>query len=456
MKNKWLYITLGIVLLLIIFAVVGKKQGWVGKSGVEKVATEKVSRRTITETITASGKITPQTEVKLSSEVSGEVIELLVKEGDSVRKGQLLITINPAIYESMVTQYDAGVNQFKANSASSKANVIQAKATMDNAKISFERNKKLHDEKVISDAEFEAARLQYEQAQANYQTVIQQQNAAGFNVKSAEAQLKQAKDNLLKTKLYAPMDGIVSLVNVKLGERVVGTAQMAGTELIRIADLANMQAEVDVNENDVLRIAVGDTAEIEVDAYLKKKFKGVVTQIGYSSTNSIQQVITTSQATNFPVKIAIIKESYAELVRPEIGLLFPFRPGMSATVDIKTEQRNNVLVVPIQSVTSREEKDIKAMDEDFGKTTTGKKAEKESAKNELQEIVWVTANNQVTARTVKTGIQDANYIEILEGLKEGEKVVKAPFKLISKTLRDGDLVQEVNETELFKDTKVDE
>lgn len=392
MKNKWLYITLGIVLLLIIFAVVGKKLGWVGKSGVEKVAIEKVSRRTITETITASGKITPQTEVKLSSEVSGEIIELLVREGDSVRKGQLLITINPSIYESMVTQYDAGVNQFKANSASSKASVIQAKATMDNAKISFERNKKLHDEKVISDAEYEAAKLQFEQAEANYQTIIQQQNAAGFNVKSAEAQLKQAKDNLLKTKLYAPMDGIVSLVNVKLGERVVGTAQMAGTELIRIADLANMQAEVDVNENDVLRIAIGDTAEIEVDAYLKKKFKGVVTQIGYSSTNSIQQVISTSQATNFPVKIAIIKESYAELVKPEIGLMFPFRPGMSATVDIKTEQRDNVLVVPIQSVTSREEKDIKAMDEDFGKTTTAKKAEKEGSKNELQEIVWVTGN----------------------------------------------------------------
>jgi HlyD family secretion protein len=456
MKGKWLYITLGVVASLIAVAIIGKKQGWIGNSGVEKVAVEKVGRRTITETVTASGKISPQTEVKLSSEVSGEVIELMVKEGDSVKKGQLLITINPAIYESMVTQYDAGVNQFKANSASSKANVLQAKATRDNAKISLDRNKKLHDDKVISDAEYEAAKLQFEQADASYQTIIQQQNAAGFNVKSAEAQLKQAKDNLLKTKLYAPMDGIVSLVNVKLGERVVGTAQMAGTELIRIADLANMQAEVDVNENDVLRIAVGDTAEIEVDAYIKKKFKGVVTQIGYSSTNSIQQVLSTSQATNFTVKIAIVKESYADLIKPEIGMYFPFRPGMSATADIQTEKREGIIVVPIQSVTSREEKDIKAMDADYGKTTAAQKTAKEGDKKDLKEIVWIVANNMVTAREVKTGIQDANYIEITEGLKEGEKVVKAPFKLISKTLRTGDLVSEVDEKDLFKDSKEEE
>lgn len=455
MKSNRILLILGVlVAVLLIFAVVGKKKGWIGKGNTEQVAVDKAAKRSLVETVTASGKINPETEVKLSSEVSGEVIELNVQEGDSVRKGQLLCVINPNIYEAVVTQANASVNQFKANLASSKSNLIQVQAAYDQAKRNFDRNKQLHTDKVVSDAEFEAAKLQLDQTKANYEAAQEQVNASSFSVNSAEAQLKQAQDNLSKTKIHAPISGIVSLVNVKLGERVVGTAQMAGTEIIRIADLANMQAEVDVNENDVLRISLGDTADIEVDAYIKKKFKGVVSQISYSATNTVGQVISTSQATNFTVKIKLVKQSYADLIHPEIGKRFPFRPGMSTTVDIKTESRDNVLTVPIQSVTTRAEKDLKEKDEDFAKTTKANTATTD--KKELKEIVFVAAaNGKAEAREVKTGIQDANYIEIVSGLKEGEQVVKAPFKLISKTLKDGDAIKVVDEKELFKDADSD-
>ena len=449
MKNKVL-ISLGVLVLLLIgFAVLGKKKGWIGKGEQLEVAVEKSANRSIIETVTASGKINPQTEVKLSSEVSGEVIQLNVQEGDSVVKGKLLCVINPSIYEAIVTQTLASVNQAKASLASSRASSIQAKAAYDNAKRNFDRNQSLYNDKVISEMEFEGSKLQYEQAEANYSTAKEQVNAASFSVQSAEAQLSQAIDNLAKTKIFAPMSGIVSLVNVKLGERVVGTAQMAGTEIIRIADLANMQAEVDVNENDVLRIALGDTAEIEVDAYLKKKFIGVVSQISYSATNTISQAISSSQATNFTVKMNILKDSYADLIKPELGKRFPFRPGMSATVDIKTETKTNILTVPIQSVTTREAGQL-----DESKAKTAKKDEDE--KKDLREIVFVVAGGKVTAKEVKTGLQDANYIEILSGLAPGEEVVKAPFKLISKTLKNGDIIKVVDEKDLFKDEEKEE
>lgn len=453
MKNNKFLLGLGIALaILLIVAVVGKKQGWIGKGNTLELAVEKSAKRSLVETVTASGKINPQTEVKLSSEVSGEVIQLNVHEGDSVKKGKLMAVINPAIYEAIVTQATASVNQLKATLSSAKATVIQAKASYEQAKRNFDRNNQLHNDKVISDAEFETAKLSFDQADANYQTAQEQVNAAGFSVSSAEAQLKQANDNLKKTTIYAPIDGIVSLVNVKLGERVVGTAQMAGTEIIRIADLNNMQAEVDVNENDVLRISLGDTADIEVDAYVKKKFKGVVTQVSYSSTSSTQAVISTSQATNFTVKIKLLKESYADLIKPELGKLFPFRPGMSATVDIKTAAKENVLTVPIQSVTTREEKDLKEKDEEYAKSVKATKTQA-SDKKEVKEIVFVVENGKVKAKPVTTGIQDASYIEIISGVNEGESIVKAPFKLISKTLKDGDAVKVVDEKDLFKETE---
>jgi HlyD family secretion protein len=452
MKNNKIIIALVVVLAaLIIAAVAGKKMGWIGGNNIQEVAVEKATKRSLIETVTASGKINPQTEVKLSSEVSGELIELNIHEGDSVKKGQLLCVVNPAIYESVVTQATASVNQVKANLASSKASVIQAKANFEQAKRNFDRNKQLHDDKVISDAEFETSKLSFDQANANYETAQEQVNAATFTVSSSEAQLKQAQDNLKKTKIYAPINGIISLVNVKLGERVVGTAQMAGTELIRIADLNNMQAEVDVNENDVLRITLGDTADIEVDAYVKKKFKGVVSQISYSSTNSVQ-TINATQATNFTVKIKLLKDSYTDLIKPEIGKKYPFRPGMSTTVDIKTESRSNVLTVPIQSVTTREQKDLKQKDEDYAKTAKAQK-NTDSGKKDVKEIVFTVEKGKVKATEVKTGIQDANFIEVISGLNENDEVVKAPFKLISKTLKDADAVKVVEEKDLFKDKK---
>lgn len=450
MKKNKLIVVLGVaVVVLMVFAVIGKKRGWIGNGNIKEVAVDKSALRSLVETVTASGKINPQTEVKLSSEVSGEVIQLSVKEGDSVKRGKLMAVINPAIYEAIVNQATASVNQLKANHAGARANVIQAKASFDQAKRNFDRNQQLHNDKVISDAEFETVKLQFDQASANFETAQEQVNAAAFSVSSAEAQLKQANDNLKKTNIYAPIDGIVSLVNVKLGERVVGTAQMAGTEIIRIADLNNMQAEVDVNENDVLRISLGDTADIEVDAYIKKKFKGVVTQVSYSSTSSTQAVVSTSQATNFTVKIKLLKDSYADLIQPQAGKLFPFRPGMSTTVDIKTAAKNNVLTVPIQSVTTREEKELTETDQDYAKQAKANHKQT-GIKKGVSEIVFVVAKGKVIAKPVSTGIQNATYIEITSGLKEGEEVVKAPFKLISKTLNDGDAVKVVDEKDLFK------
>lgn len=446
-NNKLIFTLLGLFALLIIVAVVGKKAGWIGKGNIPEVAVEKAEKRTVTETVTASGKINPQTEVKLSSEVSGEVIQLYVKEGDSVKKGTLLCVINPAIYESVVIQASASMNQTKANLASARANEIQMQAAWDQAKRNFERNKKLYQDKVISEAEYEAAKLQYDQAGSNYSSAAEQVNAADFTVKNAAAQLQQAQDNLLKTKIYAPISGIVSLVNVKLGERVVGTAQMAGTEIIRVADLDNMQAEVDVNENDVLRISVGDTAEVEIDAYPKKKFKAVVSQISYSATNSLSQV-STSQATNFTVKMNLLASSYVELVNVEAGRKYPFRPGMSATVDIKTEQRTDVLTVPIQSVTTREQKDLAQSDDDLKRT--GKIKTTDGGKD-LEEIVFVVVNGKAVAKKVSTGIQNTSHIEIIAGVQPGDEIVKAPFKLISKTLNDGDMVKVVDESALFSE-----
>ncbi len=449
-SNRLIIILVAIIAVLLIVAVVGKNKGWLGNGGALDVAVEKVNRREVIETVTASGKINPHTEVKLSSEVSGEIILLNAHEGDSVKQGQLLCVINPSIYEALVTQSAASVNQMKANLASSNASLIQAKVSVEQAKRNYDRNITLHDQKVIADAEFEASKLSYDQAAANYQTALQQDSAALYTIKSAEAQLSQAQDNLKKTSIYAPMSGVISLVNVKLGERVVGTAQMAGTELIRIADLNNMQAEVDVNENDVLRISLGDTADIEVDAYVNKKFKGIVTEISYSSTVATQAVVSTSQATNFTVKIKLLKESYADLIKPEIGKLYPFRPGMSTTVDVKTNSRSNVLTVPIQSVTTRDEKDLKQKDADYAKTAAAQKAAGADKKG-VKEIVFVVEAGKAKSKVVTTGIQDANYIEITSGLNEGETVIKAPFKLISKTLKDGDLVKVVDEKDLFKD-----
>ena len=354
------------------------------------------------------------------------------------------MVINPAIYESQEAQASATVSQVRANRQSAEATFLNQQSQFDQAKATYERQQKLYADKIISVAEYEQAKVTLRAAQAAFETAKEQFNASKFSLTASEAQRKLAVDNLLKTRIYAPISGIISLCNVKLGERVVGTAQMAGTELIRVADLNNMQAEVDVNENDVLKVKVGDTADIEVDAYRNKKFKGVVSQIAYSSGTS-QGVVATSQAINFTVKISLLKDSYTELIDPLHGHAFPFRPGMSCTVDVRTNTKDKTLSVPIQSVTTRENEKEKGYKQ--------KKDEESTDKKDVKEVVFVIESGKAKMIEVKTGIQDASYIEILSGLKDGQEVIKAPFKAISKTLKDGDLVKVVEESELFKDAK---
>lgn len=442
-KINWQRYLIIITVVLIVFVIVGKKMGWVGGEPTTKVATEKVTKRTITETVSASGKIQPEIEIKISPDVSGEIVELLVKEGDKVRKGQLLCKIRPDVYESYLDRANATLNNSKANQANAEARFVQAD-------LAFKRNQKLYNDKVISDAEFEGIRGSYMVAKADVE-------AAKFNVKSAEASVKEAKDNLFKTTIFCPVDGTVSKLNIELGERVVGTTQMAGTEIMRIANLASMEVNVDVNENDINRLSLGDTATIEVDAFIDKKFKGVVTEIANSAN-----VVGTSadQVTNFPVKIRILPESYADLTMKDKKLPSPFRPGLSATVDIQTEKVSNILTIPIQAVTTRNDSDDtkkvatkadrKGKDEGTQETTEEKDSK---TQEEQKEFVFIYANGAVKRVAVKTGIQDDMYIEIKSGLKEGDEVVIAPYLAVSKKLKDGSKVEKTSKDNLFKEEK---
>lgn len=439
-KNKSLiYIGIG-TLLLIIVLVVGKKAGWFGASNMIEVAVEKAELRDIIETVSASGKIQPEMEVKISPDVSGEIIALYVKEGDKVTKGQLLVKIRPDVYESYLDRATASLNNSKANLANSEARFIQAEQA-------FQRNSKLHKDKVISDADFE-------QIKSNYMVAKADVEAARFNIKSAEASVKEAKDNLVKTTIFSPVDGTVSKLNVELGERVVGTTQMSGTEMMRIANLSNMEVNVDVNENDINRLSVGDTANIEVDAFLDTKFKGIITEVANSAS-----IVGTSadQVTNFTVKIRILSESYAHLMKDK-SMPSPFRPGLSATVDIQTDKKTKILTIPIQAVTVRDDTSSvndkkKYTAEKVKKGESKKENTKEEKVAEEFEYVFIVESGKAKMIRVKTGIQDDQYIEILEGLKDGQEVVTAPYLAISKLLKNDIAVQIVKEEDLFKAEK---
>ena len=415
-NNKILKILLPIVIVLIIFAVVGKKAGWFGKAMTIKVAVENAEKRTIVEAITANGKIQPEKEVKISPDVSGEIVELTVKEGDNVEKGQLLLRIKPDNY---ISQRDRSL----AEISSAQARRAQADAQATQTELSYKRNKQLYEQQTISKSDFEQAEATYTVAKATV-------DAAKFAITSAEASLKDANENLTKTSLYAPMTGTVSMLLVELGERVAGTNLMAGTELMRVADLSRMEAQVQVNENDIPRVKLGDTALIEVDAYLDQKFKGIVTEIANSAKTT---GVSADQVTNFDVKILVLPQSYKKLV--DAGDKNPFRPGMSATVDIRTQSKSDILTVPIQSVTTR--------------TDTLKTSGKQTTKD-IRTLVFVTDGKYALAKDVKTGIQDNSYIEILSGIAAGEKVVSAPFSAISKKLSDSTLIEVVKKEELFK------
>ncbi|MCC7245952.1 MAG: efflux RND transporter periplasmic adaptor subunit [Saprospiraceae bacterium] len=460
-NRKLLYALAGLVLLLIIAAAIKARQQPKG----EEVTAEKAEKRTIRETVSASGKIFPETEVKISSDVSGEVIELYVKEGDSVTVGQVLAKIRPDEYQSMVEQGEASVNTARAqrqisgsNVQSSNAQIEQlradrrrAESQMEMARKSFERNEKLYKDGVISAAEFETAQNAFKTAESalavadaalkasesNLASAKENVRVTEFGISSASARLKELRTSLQKTIITAPVSGIVSKLSVEKGERVVGTLQMSGTEMMRIANLRSMEVQVDVSENDILKVSVGDEADLEVDAYLGRKFKGKVTEIGNSASNLTSiggASLNTDQVTNFIVKIRVDPTSYTDLVQDKRQ--YPFRPGMSASVDIFTHVAENTLTVPIISVTAREDK--KEEKDDAAPNT---EKEEHKSLNDIKEIVFVVTGDTVAVREVKTGIQDNDHIEILSGIQEGDMVVSGPYSAISRKLESGSRIQ---------------
>lgn len=411
--SKSLKIIIVIVVILAIGLVVAKKQGWIGTEPGMEVELGTVEKTTITETVIASGKIQPEVEVNISAEVSGEIIELPIKEGKPVQKGDLLVKINPDIFLAALNRARASVNTAKAGLASAKAQAIEAANN-------FKRNKTLHEQAVISDAEFDAAKRQNEVAKLSVES-------SQYQLVSAQATQQEAKDNLERTTIYAPMDGTISMLNSEVGERVVGTAQMTGTEILRIANLQMMEVLVEVNENDIIRVEVGDTALVEVDAYLDKEFKGVVSEIANSAR---LQGSTIDQVTNFEVKVRILPFSYKDLLKK--GEKTPFRPGMTASLEILTDRQAGIIAVPIQAVTTRA---------DTASSENGYSTKKLDDKDELFEVVFVNKDGKAQLRVVKTGIQDDEKIAIKSGIKEGEEIVIGPYSAVSKRLSDGKLIK---------------
>ncbi|WP_028297322.1 efflux RND transporter periplasmic adaptor subunit [Olivibacter sitiensis] len=445
-KSGWKYfiiISVGIIVLLVI----AKMAGWIGGPKVTQVATEKAEKRVVNETVSASGKVQPEIEVKLSSEVSGEIVELTIKEGDAVKKGQLLCKIRPDILQSGYDRAVASLNAQRATLASTEQQYRQAEATFQNAEATFKRIEELYKRKVISASEYDKALSDYDGARANLEA--QRQNVLGsrYGIDQSQAAVKEAGDNLARTSIYAPVDGVISILSVELGERVVGTAQMAGTEIMRIANMSSMEVNVDVNESDINRVAVNNTADIEIDAFRGRKFKGIVTEIGSSSKeNASATTSSTDQVTNFNVKVRILPDSYKELMKPDLPNPSPFRPGLSATVDINTKSDNG-LSVPIQAVTTREDKQANpVVDTEKDKASNG---QEESSQKKVKEYVFVYEGGKVKQVEVKTGIQDDTYIRVLSGLNEGQEVVTYPFNVVSSTLKDGDLVEKVDKSKLY-------
>lgn len=449
---KWVLIGLGAVIVLLI---VGKMAFGSKEKGV-KVAVEKAAQRTITETVNASGKVYPEVEVKVSPDVSGEITELTVEEGDSVKKGQVLARIYADIYSSQRDEAAARVSQSRATVANSQAAIQALKAQMEQDRLAYNRNKQLYDEKVISKSEFEQVETKYRSSQAQYNAALQNIRSLQAGVQSAQTGLQMANKNLGRTTIIAPMSGVISQLNVKAGERVVGTAQMAGTEMMRVADLSTMEVRVDVGENDIVKVSIGDSADVEIDAYNTRKFKGIVTQIAASTVKSGGQGASATDVTNYEVRIRLDPSSYADLLDPSRPKSFPFRPGMNASADIKTRRKDNVLAVPITSVAARVKGSDKNLEDKKKESKKGDDEENSGEEadvvaDELEEVVFVLkADNKVEKRIVKTGIQDINYIEILNGLKPGEQVVTAPYNAVSKTLKDGNEVTVTTKAKLFE------
>lgn len=466
-KRNWLIFGLiGLIAVLVVASVIKAKNS---KQG-ELVETEKTALRTIKETVEASGKVFPKTEVKISSDVSGEIVELYVQEGDSITVGQVLARVDPEAYNSQVERAAAGVNSSKSALANSKsqieaarANKEQLEAQLANAREIHKRNEKLFKDGVVSQQDFDASQTNVKQlesnvraAEANIRSAQQTAQSSEFQIKSAEASLREINTSLKRTTIYATMSGILSKLNVEKGERVVGTSMMAGTEIMRIADLKYMEVQVEVTENDLPRIALGQTATIEIDAYLDRKFTGKVVEIAHTANNLVSSAtgsvnLTTDQVTNFIVTIDIDQSSYKDLVKP--GKPYPFRPGMSASVEILTNTVKDVVSVSIQAVGTRDKEEKKDVPQEKKVNEDEAPAEATIAGfDDLQEVVFVVMpGDSVAQRTVKTGIQDNDYIQILDGLKEGEEVVIGPYAAVSRKLETGTKIQV--ETKDEKDKK---
>lgn len=445
-SNKLIYWLIGAVAVLLIFVIVGKSAGWIGKPKEIEVELTKAKKVNITEKVSASGTVQPVTEVKIAPEVSGEIINLLIEEGDSVTRGQALVKIRPDILQSALERTEAGLNQQRANLEQSQASLERSKATFARAEQDYKRQEKLYGEKVISEADWQLAKQNYAVAKSDLAASEQAVEAARFIIRSTEASVREARENYRKTTVVAPMKGVVSKLMVKNGERVVGTATMTGTEMLRIADLNKMEVRVNVNENDIVRVSVGDTAIIDVDAYssTNKEFKGIVTLIA----NTAKDKISADAITEFEVRILILSSSYQDLIKK--GNKFPFRPGMTASVDIVTERKNDVLSVPLAAVTTRNpnsnNNDKQDDNKNDGNNNRNNNNQQNSSntqpkKEEDKVVVFVNDNGTAKMVEVKTGISDYDNIEILSGIKENEAVVTGPFLVVSKRLKDGDKIR---------------
>jgi len=429
-SNRIIYILLGLIVLLVIFVIVGKSQGWVGKGNRIKVEIATVEKSTIVEKVSASGAVQPVIEVKISPEVSGEILELAIEEGDSVSKGDFLMKVRPDNFQSALERAEANLNQQLANRAQAKSSEARAAANYERAKQDITRQKSLFNDNVISESDFQLADANFKIAEQDYESAKQSVIAAEYVVKSAKATVRESRENLRLTSLTAPMSGIVSKLPVELGETVLGTSQFQGTEVMRIADLSKMEVQVDVNENDIIRVNVGDTAIIDVDSYsyLDKTFKGIVTHIA----NTANDRISSDAVTEFEVRIQILNSSYQDLIEDDKSR-YPFRPGMTASVDIVTEVKKDVLSLPLSAVTTRKEEDESNSDGDKEKVD---KEENEAEDDDLKEVVFVKDGDKVKMVEVESGISDYERIEIISGVDLETEVVSGPFLAVSKRLKD--------------------
>lgn len=450
---KWI---IGILATLIVVFIVLKATGAIGKDEGTKVTAEKTADRTIIETVNASGKVYPEVEVKITPDISGEIVELNVAEGDTVKKGQILARIYADIYTSQRDQAAAQESQAQAQVSNSQAQLGALKATVDQTTAAYNRQKQLRDDKVISQAEFETAQQAYLSAQANYSAALSAIAANKAAVKSAASNLTAAAKNLGKTTIVAPMPGVISLLSVKKGERVAGNSFNVGTEMMRIADLNSIEIQVDVSENDIPKVKLGDSALVEVDAYNQRKFKGTVYKIANPSTGSSLTSASTSSTTsvtNYQVHIRLLPDSYRDLIGR--GQPFPFRPNMTGSADIQTRTHANVLSVPLNAVTTRDtgnnptQKQTAATGPDNNQNNNNNDAATTSA--DVNEVVFVLQpDGTVKQKVVKTGIQDLNFIEITQGLNAGEQVITGPYDVVNKDLKNGTKVKVVSKDELLK------